>query len=51
MARDGTAGDMPSNLASLYLVGSDMLVRNKKVTATAMRREETEKPQTQKCKG
>lgn len=37
----GTASDMPSNLVSLCLAGSGMLVRNKKVTATAQREERT----------
>lgn len=35
MAGDGSAGDMPSTLASLYLAGSGMLLRIKKVTAMA----------------
>lgn len=33
--RDGRVGDLPSNGAFLCLAGSDMLVRNRKVTATA----------------
>ena len=35
MARDGSAIDMPSTLASLYLAGSGMLLRIKKVIAMA----------------
>lgn len=36
-----TASNTPSNLVSLYLAGSGMLVRNKKVTATAQWEERT----------
>lgn len=41
MAGDGTASNAPSNLVSLYLAGSGMLARNKKVTATAQWEERT----------
>lgn len=41
MAGDGTASNMPSNLVSLYLAGSGMLVRSKKVTATDQWEERT----------
>lgn len=41
MAGDGTAKNTPSNLVSLDLAGSGMLVRNKKVTATAQWEERT----------
>lgn len=37
----GTASNMPPNLVSLYLAGSGMLVRNKKITATAQWEERT----------
>lgn len=52
MAGVETASNTPSNLVSLYLAESGMLVRNKKITATAqLGGEDTEKPQTYKCKG
>lgn len=41
MAGVGTASNMPSNLVSLYLAGSGMLVRNKEITATAHWEERT----------
>lgn len=41
MAGDGSASNRPSNLVSLYLAGSGMLVRNKNITATAQWEERT----------
>jgi len=41
VAGDGTASNTPSNLVSLYLAGSGMLVRDKKVSATAQGEERT----------
>lgn len=41
VARGGTASNTPSNLTSLHLAGSGMLIRNKKVTATGQWEEGT----------